>query len=310
MNLRNYLSLAALPLLLAPLGASAQQPDFSKVEIKAQELAPGVAVLFGQGGNIGVSYGPDGTVLIDDQFAPLTDKIVAAVAKLGARPVKYLVNTHWHFDHTGGNENLGNAGVTIFAHDNVRVRLAAGGNVGGNVTKPAPAAALPVVTYANGLSFHLNGDRIDAVFTGGGHTDGDTVLMWRKANVMHTGDLMMNGLGFPFIDTDSGGNALHLVSTLDQMLVMANAETKIIPGHGPVANKADLQAWRDMIHGAITSIADARKRGQTDDQILAADPLKPLEKPGGFINSKEFAKAILLSLDAMVGHKHDGGHRH
>lgn len=310
MNLRKSLSLAALPLLLAPLHASAQQADFSKVEIKAEQLAPGVAVLFGQGGNIGVSYGPDGTVLIDDQFAPLTDKILAAVAKLGAKPVRYLVNTHWHFDHSGGNENLGNAGVTIFAHDNVRVRLAAGGNVAGNVSKPAPAAALPVVTYANGVSFHVNGDRIDAIYTGGGHTDGDTVLIWRKANVMHTGDLMMNGLGFPFVDTSSGGNALHLVSTLDQMVAMANAETKIIPGHGPVASKADLQAWRDMIDGAIKTVADARKRGQKDDQILAADPLKPLEKPGAFINSQAFTKAILASLDTMAGHKHDGGHHH
>jgi glyoxylase-like metal-dependent hydrolase (beta-lactamase superfamily II) len=305
MTLCKFLGRAAVLVLLTPLGASAQQPDFSKVEIKAEQLAPGVAVLVGAGGNIGVSFGPDGTLLIDDQFAPLTDKILAALAGIGAPSVKYLVNTHWHGDHTGGNENLGRMGVTIFAHDNVRVRLAAG-----NARTPAAAqVALPVVTYAGGLSFHLNGDRIDA-FTSRGHTDGDTVLFWRKANVMHTGDLMMNGLGFPYIDIGSGGNAWHLVATLDQMLAIANAETKIIPGHGPVASKTDLQVWRDMIYGSIKTIVDARKGGQKDDQILAADPLKPLEKPGGFINSQAFTKAILASLDEMAHRKHAVGHQH
>ena len=161
--------------LAAP--AAAQAPDWSKVEIKAQTLAPGVAVLFGAGGNIGVSHGPDGTVLIDDQFAPLTDKIAAAVAALGASPVRFLVNTHWHFDHSGGNENFGKT-ATILAHKNVRVRLASGGTVAGRATPPAPPVALPVITYDDGISFHLNGDQIDAVFTGGGHTDGDTVLYW------------------------------------------------------------------------------------------------------------------------------------
>ena len=249
------------------------------------------------GGNIGVSYGPDGTVLIDDQFAPLTDKITAAVARLGAAPVKYLVNTHWHYDHSGGNENLGKAGVTIFAHDNVRVRMAAGGSVGGNVTPPATSAALPVVTYAQGLTFHLNGDDIDARFTGGGHTDGDTVLLWRKANVLHTGDLMMNGLGFPFIDISSGGNAVHLVAALDRLLAMTNAATKIIPGHGPVATRADLQAWRNMIAGSVDTVRNARARKQALAGFLTANPLKALEKPGGFVSANDFATAIWRSLD-------------
>lgn len=297
--MRPFLAIQLITLALAAISApaAAQAPEFSKVEIKAEVLAPGVAVLFGLGGNIGVSYGPDGTVLIDDQFAPLTDKITAAVARLGAPPVRYLVNTHWHFDHSGGNENLGKAGVTIFAHDNVRVRMAAGGKVAGNVTPPAPAAALPVVTYAQGLTFHLNGDDIDAVFTGGGHTDGDTVLLWRKANVLHTGDLMMNGLGFPFIDISSDGNALRLVTTLDRVLAMTNASTKIIPGHGPVATRADLQAWRTMIAGAVETVRKARARKQTLASFLAANPLKSIEKPGGFVSADDFATAIWRSLD-------------
>lgn len=303
--LKIRLTTAAFVAFSAP--AMAQAPDFSKVEIKAEVLAPGVAVLFGMGGNIGVSYGPDGTVLIDDQFAPLTEKITAAVAKLGAPPVRYLVNTHWHFDHSGGNENLGKAGATIFAHDNVRIRMAIGGKVAGNVSPPAPSVALPVVTYAQGLTFHLNGDQIDATFTGGGHTDGDSVLLWRKANVLHTGDLMMNGLGFPFIDVSSGGNAVRLVATLDRMLEMTNESTKIIPGHGPIANRADLQAWRNMIAGAVDTARKARAQKQTLAMFLAANPFKSLEKPGAFISTAAFTTAIWQSLDVKPAaklHKH------
>lgn len=293
--------LLSLSLLAVP--AAAQAPDWSKVEIKAQTLAPGVAVLFGAGGNIGVSHGPDGTVLIDDQFAPLTDKIVAAVAGLGASPVRYVVNTHWHFDHAGGNENFGKT-ATILAHKNVRVRMVSGGTVAGMNTPPAPPAALPVITYDEGISFHLNGDQIDAVFTGGGHTDGDTVLYWRKANVLHTGDLMMKDQGFPFIDTDSGGNALRLVATLDKLLAMTNAETQVIPGHGPMATRADLQAWRDMIAGAVETVRKANAGGAKLDAFLAANPFKPMEKPNAFVSADAFARAIWGSLEGQPEHGH------
>ena len=296
--------LLAATLFTAP--ALAQAPDFSKVEIKTETLAPGVAVLFGAGGNIGVSYGPDGTVLIDDQFAPLTGKIEAAIAALGAAPVRFLVNTHWHFDHAGGNENFGKT-ATIFAHDNVRVRLAAGGTVLGNVTPPAPPHALPVVTYDHGMSFHLNGDTIDAVFTGGGHTDGDTVLYWRKANVLHTGDLMMSNAPFPFVDVASGGNAVTLVGTLDKVLAMTDAQTKVIPGHGPVVTPVELKAWRDGIANGVDTVRKAKASGQKLDAFLAANPLKSLDRPGAFIDSDAFARAIWASLDAMPA---DHGHAH
>ena len=293
--------LSALLAVSAP--AAAQAPDWSKVEIKAQTLAPGVAVLFGAGGNIGVSHGPDGTVLIDDQFAPLTDKIVAAVAALGASPVRFLVNTHWHFDHSGGNENFGKT-ATILAHRNVRVRLLSGGTVAGMNTPPALPVALPVITYDDGISFHLNGDQIDAVFTGGGHTDGDTVLYWRKANVLHTGDLMMKDQGFPFIDLDSGGNAVRLVASLDKLLAMTNAETKVIPGHGPLATRADLQAWRDMIAGAVERVRRAKAGGTKLDAFLATNPFKPMEKPDAFVSAEAFARAIWGSLEATPEHGH------
>lgn len=292
------------PLLAVSATAAAQAPDFSKVEIKAETLAPGVAVLFGAGGNIGVSHGPDGTVLIDDQFAPLTGKIVAAVAALGATPVRYVVNTHWHFDHAGGNENFGKT-ATIFAHRTVRVRLAAGAKTRFGTIPPTPPQGLPVVTYEDGVTFHINGDEIEAMFTGGGHTDGDTALYWRKANVLHTGDMMMSNAPFPFVDLESGGNTLHLVASLDKLLAMTNAATRVIPGHGPVTDRAGLQTWRDRIAGALDTVRKARDGGATLEAFLATNPLKALDQPKAFIDSEGFAKAAWASLAAASGeHAH------
>ena len=298
--------LFALPLLAFPATATAQAPDFSKVQVKAETLAPGVAVLMGAGGNIGVSHGPDGTILIDDQFAPLTDKIVAAVAALGASPVRFLVNTHWHFDHSGGNENFGKT-ATILAHKSVRVRLAAGAKTRFGDIPPAKPVALPVITYEDGVTFHLNGDEIEAMFTGGGHTDGDTALYWRKANVLHTGDLMMSNAPFPFVDIDSGGNAIHLVASLDKLLAMTNPATKVIPGHGPVTDRAGLQEWRDRIAGGVDTVRKAKASGQSLDAFLMANPMKAMDRPGAFIDSDAFARAVWASLDAMPA---DHGHAH
>jgi len=302
--MRLAVSAAAILALSAP--AAAQSPDFSKVEIKSEVVAPGVAVLFGAGGNIGLSYGEDGSVLIDDQFAPLTDKILAAVAGLGAKPVKYLINTHWHYDHTGGNENLGKAGVTIFAHENVRVRMLTGSTAGIAAAKPSPPAALPVVTYQQGISFHLNGDRIDAIHTHGGHTDGDKALYLRKANVLHTGDLMMNGLGFPFIDTNSGGDARHLVHTLTELIKITNPQTKVIPGHGPVGTQADLIAWRDMIAQSLELVRARKAKGAKLAAVLADNPLAALQKGKGFVTLEAYTKAIWASLEVKPApaHKH------
>jgi cyclase len=258
-------SIAALFAFAAFQPLSAQQ-DFSKVEITAEQLAPGVAVLFGAGGNIGVSYGPEGTVIIDDQFAPLTPKIQDAIAKLGASPVKFVINTHWHFDHSGGNENFGKVGALIMAHDNVRVRMAAGGLVAGNVTPPASPVALPVVTYEQGLKLNLNGDEVRTVHTGGGHTDGDSIVIWKNANVVHMGDMFMNRVSLPFVDLSSGGNAVHLLASLNQAIKLTNPQTKIIPGHGPMATQADLIAWRDMIAAVVGSVNRGIKAKMTLDQ--------------------------------------------
>jgi glyoxylase-like metal-dependent hydrolase (beta-lactamase superfamily II) len=302
MTFRRLFLITAAALPLASTANAQQETDWSAVQVTAQQIRPGVAVLFGNGGNIGVSYGEDGTIIIDDQFAPLTEKIQAAIAGLGAGPVKFLVNTHWHFDHAGGNENFGKAGALIFAQNNVRVRLAAGGIVAGNRSEPAPKAALPVVTFDQGLSFHVNGDTIDVIHTGGGHTDGDSVIYWREANVLHTGDMMMNRVGFPFIDLTSGGNVQHLVTSIDQMIAMTNADTVIIPGHGQIGNQADLIAWRGMIAAAIERVKPLKDAGRTLEQAKAAKPLTGLSNAdGGFVSDDAFLEAIWGSLDA---HEH------
>jgi cyclase len=284
------------------------QQDFSKVEIKAEQLAPGVAVLFGAGGNIGVSYGPDGTVLIDDQFAPLTPKIQAAVAALGATPVKFLINTHWHGDHSGGNENFGKAGALILAHDNVRIRLAMGGVSGAGTSgaRPitaGPNAALPVVTYDKGLKLHLNGDEVRAIYLHGGHTDGDSIIVWQKANVVHMGDLFMNKVSLPYLDLKSGASAGNLLASIEGALKLTNAQTKIIPGHGPVATQGDLIAWRDMLKSVIGSVQAGIKAKKSFDQIKALKPAAKWEVKGGFISGDAFVEAVYKSLTAPV-HTH------
>ena len=279
------------------LSASCAAQDMSKVEIKPQQLAPGVAVLFGAGGNIGVSYGEDGTILIDDQFAPLTPKIQKAVADLGAQPVKFLINTHWHFDHSGGNENMGKAGAVIMAHDNVRVRMAAGATVAGNVTPPAAKAALPVITYADGLKLHLNGEEVRVIHVPAAHTDGDSFIHWTKSNVIHMGDLFMLQISFPFVDVGSGGDVRGFVTAADKVLAIANDQTKIIPGHGAIATKADLQNHRNMIAGTIAKVEAGIKAGKTLEQIKAEKPTDGYGvKADGFITADTFVETVYNQL--------------
>ena len=285
--------------------SNAQESDrFAKVEIKAEPLADGIAVLFGAGGNIGVSYGPDGTVLIDDQFAPLTDKINAAVKDLGAEPVKYLINTHWHGDHTGGNENLGRSGVLIMAHDHVRDRLIKGNDS----TPPAAPEALPVVTYHDGIKLHLNGDEIRVQHMSHGHTDGDSVVFWKNANVVHMGDLFFNKVTLPFIDLSSGGNARGVLAAADKVLAMVDDDTKIIPGHGPMANKADLTTYRDMLKSVIGTVEKAQGEGKSLAQVQAMKPAAQWDvNPDAFIKGDAFVEAVYKSLQ-KPDHAEDHAH--
>lgn len=290
-------TLSAIVLSLClPVPAAAQ--DMSKVEVKAEQLAPGVAVLFGAGGNIGVSYGADGTILIDDQFAPLTEKIQKAVAGLGAQPVKFLVNTHWHGDHSGGNENLGNAGAVIMAHDNVRARMSKPfTRFDGSNAPASPAAALPVVTYADGLKLHLNGEEVRVIHVPAAHTDGDSFIHWTKSNVIHMGDLFMLQISFPFVDVKSGGDVRGFVAAADKVLALANDQTKIIPGHGAMATKADLQNHRDMIAGTIAKVEAGINAGKTLDQIKAERPADGYGvKADGFITADAFVEVVYTAV--------------
>ena len=288
-------ALATASIVIAsPLAA---QRDFSEVEITSEELAPGVAVLFGAGGNMAVSHGEDGTILIDDQFAPLSEKIEGAVAYLGATPVKYVVNTHWHGDHTGGNEHFGGTGATIFAHHNVRVRMSSPQTRGERVTPPSPKAALPVVTYERGVTLHLNGDTIDVVFVGGGHTDGDSIVRWREKNIVHMGDLYFKIPGWPFVDVASGGDIEDLLYSLDSAINLMDEDTKVIPGHGPVSDRRELIAFRNTVGEAVTRIRALRDSGSSLEEAQALRPLDSFDRGEGFINEDRFIEAVWKSLN-------------
>jgi glyoxylase-like metal-dependent hydrolase (beta-lactamase superfamily II) len=290
-------SFFALALALTAAPAAAQQ-DFSKVEIKVERLAPGVAVLFGAGGNIGLSYGEDGNVIVDDQFAPLTDRIVAAVASVDPDPVRFVINTHWHFDHTGGNENFGKRGAVILAHDNVRARMSTDQFLAAlNQKVPAsPKDALPVVTFAEGVTLHLNGDTLHVRHVANAHTDGDSLIHWTRANVLHMGDTFFHRGSFPFVDLSSGGSIDGLIAAIDHGLQMANPTTRIIPGHGPVATRQDLVAYRAMLADLRAKVAAGIKARRTLAQIKAAAPAARYGMTDGFIKPDQFVEAVYNSL--------------
>jgi cyclase len=290
---------SALPILMlvfAAAPATAQQ-DFSKVEVKVETLAPGVAVLFGEGGNIGLSYGEDGNILVDDQYAPLTDKIIAAMKGIDPDPVKFVVNTHWHRDHSGGNENLGKTGAVIVAHDNVRRRMSVEqfSKIFGS-TPASPKAALPVVTFGEGVTLHLNGDELQVIHVRNAHTDGDSLVYWRKAKVLHMGDVFFHKMSLPFIDLESGGSIDGVIAAVRRALEIAAPDARIIPGHGPVATRADLEAYLAMLVDVRGKVAAAKAAGQSIEAIKAANPAKPYEIPKGFVSADSFVEAVFASL--------------
>lgn len=264
----------ALPLL--------QQEGFDKVEVVPSKVAEGVYMLTGRGGNIGVSAGPDGVFLIDDQYAPLTDKIRAAVKTLSDGPIRFVLNTHWHGDHTGGNENFGKSDVVIVAHENVRKRMSVEQflEAFGQKVPPSPKVALPVVTFTDAVTFHLNGDDIRSFHVAPAHTDGDAVIHFAKANVVHMGDCFFNGI-YPFIDLSSGGSFEGVIAAADKVLGLVDPGTKIIPGHGPVGDKAALQAFRDMLVAVRDLVKPMVKAGKTLDEVKAAQPTKAFDEKWG-----------------------------
>ncbi len=267
-----------LPLLALLFAAPASAQDMSAVQIRTQSLGNGVYMLVGQGGNIGVSVGEDGVFVIDDQFAPLTEKILAAIAEITSEPVRFVFNTHWHGDHTGGNENMGRAGALLVAHENVRERLSMDQVLEriGRAPSEAPAApegAWPVVTFTEDVSFHLNGDELHAFHVANAHTDGDAIVHFVRANVVHMGDTYFR-LRFPFIDTASGGSIDGLIAAVGEALAVMDDDTQIIPGHGPLASRADLRAYRDALKSMRDTIAALMREGLSLDEIQARRPLR------------------------------------
>ena len=261
--------------------------------MQATQLSPGTYMLTGAGGNIGLSVGDDAVFIVDDQFAPLASKIKAAIARITPRPVQFLLNTHFHFDHTGGNEAFGREGALIVAHDNVRRRLTTEQLIAlaGSTSRQAPTGkpGLPVVTVAGELTFHVNGDEVNAFHAPRAHTDGDLVVHFRKSDVVHMGDTYFNGF-YPFIDVGSGSTAEGVVAAADRVLALAGEKTKIIPGHGSLASKADLQAYRDMLATAVQRLKAARAGGKSEDDFRNSKPYADLdERYGkGFINPQAF----------------------
>jgi cyclase len=285
--------------VLSAASIAAQQQDFSKVEIRPTKLADGLYMLTGAGGNMGLSVGDDAVFLVDDQYAPLTERIKAAIAAITDKPVRFVLNTHWHFDHTGGNENLGQAGALIVAHDNVRKRMSVEQFIKDfDMKVPAsPKVALPIITFSETTTFHLNGEEIQAVHVPPAHTDGDSLVHYRKANVVHMGDTFFNG-SYPFFDMSSGGSVEGMIGAAEKALSLSNATTKIIPGHGPLADRKALETYLTVLKTSRDRIRTLVSAGKSADEVVAAKPLAEYDATWGkgFIQSDQFVRLVYASL--------------
>jgi cyclase len=296
-RIRRSIAVAVGVWLSSPLSASSVEAQ--EVEIAIVEVVDGIAMLQGRGGNIGVSYGTDGVFLIDDQFAPHAEKVLELLATLSPEPPSFVFNTHWHGDHTGGNEKMSGAGATIVAHDNVRSRMSQDhyNPALKRTTKAAALAALPVVTFSSDVTFHLNSNDIHAVHVDSAHTDGDSVVYFSPANVVHTGDVYFNGF-YPFVDLSSAGSPRGVVAAVDQILAIIDEETKVIPGHGPLSNKAELSNYRTMLDTITGRIRKAIDEGQTVEQVLEKKPTADFDAKwgGGFMSPEQFTRIVYAGV--------------
>ncbi len=291
---RAWLGLVACAGMTTALSAQ----EFDDVEIETIKVSGNVYMLVGRGGNIGLSVGRDGAFLIDDQYAPLTEKISAAVKKVRDEPIRFVINTHWHSDHTGGNENLGKGGSIIVAHENVRRRMSKKHffKAFNREVPPSPEAALPVITFTDSVTFYFNDDEVRVLHVEPAHTDGDSIVHFRKANVLHMGDTYFNGM-YPFIDASSGGSIDGMIAAVDRALGLANKDTQIIPGHGPLSTIAELRAFQGMLKTVRGRMGDLMDKGKSREEIVASKPTKDLDEKwgGGF-----------MEPDAWVGIVYDG----
>lgn len=256
--------------------------QYDEVEIRTIPVTEQIYMVTGKGGNIGLFIGEDGTFLIDDQYAPLTERIIAAIKSVGGDFPKFLLNTHYHGDHTGGNENLGRGGTLFFSHDNVRDRLATGSFIAvfDKKREAVSKEGLPVVTFSEDISFHLNGDTVHAIHVPHAHTDGDSFIHFKKANVIHAGDLFFNGF-YPFIDVAHGGSLKGTINGVEKVLALSDDKTKIIAGHGPLGNKAQLIEYRQMLWTAYERLRKIKAEGKSAQEAAAEKPLKDLEARWG-----------------------------
>ncbi len=270
--------------------------DFDAVKIKTKKLSESIYMLEGSGGNIGVCIGEDGTFIIDDQFAPLTEKITAAIGKITPKPVQFLINTHWHFDHTDGNENFGSAGAIIVSHQNSRKRMARDEVIAlvGTEQKAYSRDGLPKITFKESMSFHYNGETINIFHIGQAHTDGDAIVHFVESNVLHMGDVFVRYV-FPFIDEPNGGNINGMIKTLDKAAELANNQTQIIPGHGQVSNKKDLLDYRKMLVTIRDRIKIQVEKDKTLKQIIASNPTQGYEG-SDFVAKDDFVKIVYDSI--------------
>jgi cyclase len=296
--------IACLSLLLMPRALPAQEKDLGKVEIKVTKVAGNIYLLQGDGGNMAASVGEDGIVLVDDEFAPLATKIAAALKSIGItdQPVRFIINTHYHFDHTGGNVPFANQGSTIIAHENVRTRLASGGAAGNGGSlhfdsAPAAKAALPVITFDHDVSVHLNGEDVRALHFPSGHTDGDAIIFFPKANVVHMGDDYVR-YGFPFIDVQAGGSVRGMISACEGAIEKLPADVKVIPGHGELSNVGEVREYVKMLKDTSTVIEKAIHLGKSLEQMKKEKLLAAWKKKysSDFLDSDKFIETLYNSL--------------
>lgn len=305
--MRKILILAAVWIMAAGCAAAQDDDDFSKVEIKVSKVAGSVYMLEGAGGNIGASVGEDGIVIVDDQYAPLAEKIQAALKGITDKPVRFIINTHFHGDHTGGNAYFQKQ-APIIAQDNVRKRLETGGPVGNGSSvhmdaKPAAKEALPIITFDHDVTVHLNGEDIRALFFPAGHTDGDSIIFFPKSNVVHMGDDFVT-YGFPFIDVDSGGSINGMIDGVEKVIAQVPADVKIIPGHGPISTLDDVKAYLQMLKDTRAAVQKALAEGKSLDQMKQAKLLEPWKKyDGDFIKQDAFLETLYNSLTGQKNGK-------
>jgi glyoxylase-like metal-dependent hydrolase (beta-lactamase superfamily II) len=288
-----HLSTLALTIVVA-LPVLAQR-DWSAIEVKATRVAGTVTMIEGAGGNIGVTIGDDGIVIIDDQFAPLAPRIKDAVAALSDKPVVFVLNTHWHADHTGGNEYFGEM-APLVSHDNVRKRLAGGMDTPGRKAAPAPREALPVLTFNDRLTIHLNGEEVRAIHVPHAHTDGDAIIWFTDSNVLHMGDTLFSGL-FPFIDIDSGGSVDGVLAAFDKVIATVPADVKIIPGHGPLSSLDDVKKSKAMVVACREIVRKALAAGKTADEMKEAKVLAEYDAWNwSFITTERWIDTLVRDL--------------